>query len=248
MNASPAGRPAGRGPASWNRPRSATTRSVPWSGPFLSTPRPAGLISTPRCPQEGATPGDELEDPAHAAVGQALGRSRGGLTTKVHLACDGRGLPLAVVLSPGNVNDSTVFHAVLDELRVPRTGAGRPCRRPDTVLADKAYSSRSIRQGLRRRGIWTVIPERADQKANRPRRGQAGGRPPAFDRELCKTRNVVERCFARLEQFRAIATRFDKLADLYKAGVHHASLILWLREPSRNPLSDKTQELRSGTP
>lgn len=76
-----------------------------------------------------------------------------------------------------------------------------------------------------------MIPERADQKANRLRRGKAGGRPPTFDRELYRTRNVVERCFARLKQFRAIATRFDKLAARYHAGLHLASLILWLRKP-----------------
>ncbi|MFE7116298.1 transposase, partial [Streptomyces sp. NPDC057654] len=120
------------------------------------------------------------------------------------------------------------------------TGAGRPRRKPDAVIADKAYSSRAIRQTLRRRGIRAVIPERADQKANRLRRGQAGGRPPAFARELYRARNVVERCFNRLKQFRAIATRFDKLATRYKAGVHLASLILWLREPIQDSLSDRT--------
>lgn len=192
-----------------------------------------------RGPQKGAAAEDELEDPARPSAGQALGRSRGGLTTKLHLACDGRGLPLAVV-TPGNVNDSTVFDTVMDELRVPRTGAGRPRLRPDAVVADKAYSSRAIRQSLRRRGIRAVIPERADQKANRLRRGKTGGRPPAFDRELYKARNVVERRFNRLKQFRAIATRFDKLATRYKAGVHLAALILWLREPNQGPLSDRT--------
>lgn len=193
-----------------------------------------------RRPQKGAAAGDELEDPARASAGQALGRSRGGLTTKVHLACDGRGLPLAVVVTPGNVNDSTVFDAVMDEVGVPRAGAGRPRRRPDAVIADKAYSSRAIRQALRRRGVRAVIPERADQQANRLRRGKAGGRPPAFDRDLYKARNVVERCFGRLKQFRAIATRFDKLAARYRAGVHLAALILWLREPAQDPLSDRS--------
>ncbi|MFJ3446567.1 IS5 family transposase [Streptomyces sp. NPDC086081] len=199
-----------------------------------------GSSARRRRPQKGAAAGDELEDPACPSAGQALGRSRGGLTTKIHLACDGRGLPLAVVVTPGNVNDSTVFDTVMDDLRVPRTGAGRPRLRPDAVVADKAYSSRAIRQSLRGRGIRAVIPERADQKANRLRRGKAGGRPPAFDRELYRARNVVERCFNRLKQFRAIATRFDKLATRYKAGVHLASLILWLREPNQDPLSDRT--------
>lgn len=83
---------------------------------------------------------------------------------------------------------------------------------------------------LRRRGIAVTIPERRDQAANRRRRGRLGGRRPAFDEEDYRESNVVERCFARLKRFRAIATRFDKLADRYRAGVVPASLILWLRE------------------
>ncbi|MEU5282164.1 IS5 family transposase [Streptomyces asoensis] len=171
---------------------------------------------------------------------QALSRSRGGLTTKVHLACDGRGLPLAVVVTPGNVNDSTVFGTVMETLRVC------PEQAPDDHDADLTRPSRirrihpapSARQALRERGIRVVIPERIDQKANHVRRGQAGGKPPIFDRELYKDRNVVERCFARLKQLRAIATLFDKLANRYEAGLQLASLILWLREPAQGPLSD----------
>ena len=195
-----------------------------------------------RRPEKGAGANGGLEGSARTAADQALARSRGGLTAKVHLACDGRGLPLAVVLTPGNVDDCTVFKAVLESVRVPRTGAGRPRQRPATVIADKAYSSREVRQDLRRRGIRAVIPERTGQRANRQRRGRAGGRaggrPPAFDPELYKARNVVERCFSRLRQFRAIATRFDKLATRYRAGLHIASLILWLREPNHERLPD----------
>ncbi len=128
----------------------------------------------------------------------------------------------------------------MGSLRVTRTGVGRPRRKPDAVIADKAYPSRAIRRDLRRRGIRAVIPERADQKANRLRRGRNGGRPPAFDRELYRSRNVVERCFGRLKQFRAIATRFDRLADRCRAGVHLAALILWLRDPLQGPLSDRS--------
>ncbi len=141
-------------------------------------------------------------------------------------------MPLSIVLTPGNVNDATAFGQVLDGIRVPRVGTGRPRRTPTRVLGDKAYSSRAIRHLLRRRGIAVTIPERRDQAANRRRRGRLGGRPPAFDEELYRERNVVERCFARLKQFRAIATRFDKLADRYRAGIVLASLILWLREIS----------------
>ncbi|GGQ38309.1 hypothetical protein GCM10010266_72050 [Streptomyces griseomycini] len=95
------------------------------------------------------------------------------------------------------------------------------------VLADKAYSSRQIRDHLRRRGIRAVIPERADQQANRMRRGQAGGRSPAFDREAYKQRNTVERCINRLKQWRGIATRYEKTAIIYLAGLHIAGIFLW---------------------
>lgn len=149
---------------------------------------------------------------------------------RVHLAVDGRGLPLSLVVTAGNVNDSTMFDGVLGAVKVPRTTVGRPRRRPDRVLADKAYSSRAIRASLRRRGMRATIPERSDQVAHRKRRGTRGGRPPAFDEEQYKGRNVVERCFNRLKQFRGIATRFDKLAVRYQTGLHLASLILWLRD------------------
>ena len=98
-----------------------------------------------------------------AASGQALGRSGGGLTTKIHLAVDGRGLPLSVVLTPGNVNGCTTFSTVLSAIAVPRSGPGRPRCRPDRVITDQAYSSTAIRRSLRRRGIAATIPERADQ-------------------------------------------------------------------------------------
>ncbi|WP_243878351.1 IS5 family transposase [Streptomyces sp. SUK 48] len=157
----------------------------------------------------------------------ALGRSRGGLTSKIHLACDGRGRPLAFVLTGGNTNDCTRFITVMEAIRVPRPGPGRPRVRPDHVLGDKGYSSRAIRSWLRRHGIPHTIPERADQVGNRARRGSRGGRPPAFDREVYKHRNVVERCFNRLKQWRGIATRYDKTAQSYQAAVTLASLLMW---------------------
>ncbi|PPA38167.1 IS5 family transposase [Streptomyces griseus] len=157
----------------------------------------------------------------------ALGRSRGGLTSKVHLACDGRGRPLGFVVTGGNTNDCTQFTAVMDAIRVPRIGPGRPRVRPDHVLGDKGYSSKAIRTWLRRRGIPHTIPERADQIGNRARRGSRGGRPPAFDREAYKYRNVVERCFNRLKQWRGIATRYDKTVQSYEAAVTLASLLMW---------------------
>ncbi|MFF7887803.1 MULTISPECIES: IS5 family transposase [unclassified Streptomyces] len=156
-----------------------------------------------------------------------LGRSRGGLTSKIHLACDSIGRPLAFTLTGGNTNDCTQFTAVMEAIRVPRIGPGRPRTRPAHVLGDKGYSSRAIRTWLRRRGIGHTIPERADQVRNRLRRGSRGGRPPTFDKQLYKRRNVVERCFNRLKQWRGIATRYDKTAESYQAAVTLASLLMW---------------------
>lgn len=111
-------------------------------------------------------------------------------------------------------------------LCVPRR-RGRPRTRPHLVLADKAYSSRAIREHLRKRGIRAVIPVPADQRAHWLRRGSRGGRPPAFDRETYKQRNSVERCINRLKQWRGIATRYEKTATIYLAGLHIAGVFLW---------------------
>ncbi|CAL9663352.1 IS5 family transposase ISBli8 [Streptomyces sp. enrichment culture] len=160
---------------------------------------------------------------------QALGRSRGGLTTKIHIACDGRGRPLALLVTPGQRHDGICAQPLLKRIRVPRLGFGRPRCRPDHVIADKAYSSRGFRAYLRKRGIGHTIPEKADQQQHRHNRGRRGGRPPGFDRETYRRRNTVERCFNRLKHFRGIATRYDKTATSYEAAVSLASFLLWVR-------------------
>ncbi len=110
-----------------------------------------------------------------------LGRSRGGLTTKVHLACEQAQKPLSILITAGQRGDSPQFQAVLDAIKVARPGRGRPRTRPRRVLADKAYGSRANRAYLRRRGIACTIPQKADQIRHRKNKGRAGGRPPAFD-------------------------------------------------------------------
>ncbi|AIJ22526.1 Transposase [Amycolatopsis methanolica 239] len=112
-----------------------------------------------------------------------------------------------------------MFEPLMARLQVPRQGGGRARTRPDRVRADKAYSSRAIRTHLRRRGIRAVIPEPADQAEHRKRRGSRGGRPPAFHAQDYRGRNVIERSFNQLKQWRGIATRFDKLATLYRAAI-----------------------------
>ncbi|MFF4364357.1 IS5 family transposase [Streptomyces sp. NPDC001604] len=149
----------------------------------------------------------------------ALGRSRGGLTTKLHLAADASGHVLAVTVTGGQRGDAPQFTRLVDKIRVARTDGGRPRTRPSRVIADRAYSSRAIRVYLRRRQIPHTIPEKRDQAGHRLRRGSAGGRAPGFDREVYKRRHKVECRIGLLKQARGVATRYDKLAVRYEATV-----------------------------
>lgn len=114
-------------------------------------------------------------------------------------------------------------------MSVARCGPGRPRTTPAAVLADKAYSARSHRALLRARGIKAVIPEPSDQVRNRKRRGSRGGRPPAFDAEAYRDRNVVERSFNTVKQWRGLATRHDKLAIVYRGAAVLRAITIWLR-------------------
>jgi transposase len=163
--------------------------------------------------------------------GEALGRSRGGLTTKIHLVADRRCRPVTDILTPGQHADCPQFIPLMDQIRIRRRGGGRPRTRPARALGDKAYSSAANRAYLRRRRVQAVIPVKEDQKNHRRNRGSAGGRPPAFDATCYKDRNTVERCFSKLKQFRAVATRFDKRKLMYQGTVDVASIRIWLRDP-----------------
>ena len=179
---------------------------------------------------QGATSNyKNLPDQECEPAGHGIGRSCGGLTTKIHHAVDGRGRPLAVVITGGQRHDGVILPQVLADIRVPRAGGGRARTRPDAVLADRAYGSRGNRDYLRLRGIRAVIPEKKDQIATRKKRGSKGGRPPAFDAGAYRNRNVVERSFAYVKQWRGLATRYDKLAITYRAAVVISAILTWLR-------------------
>ncbi|MFD3363845.1 IS5 family transposase [Streptomyces albidoflavus] len=184
----------------------------------------AGARKTrPRVPKKRTTP-------RHHRPDEGLGRSRGGLTCKIHLAGEGGCRPMALLLTPGQWGDAPQMIEVLDRVRVPRPLGGRPRTRPDHVSGDKAYSSRRNRSYLRRRDIRHTIPEPKDQRANRRRRGSAGGRPTGFDRDHYRRRNEVERTINRLKNSRAVATRYDKRAYVFHGTVTAAAIRLWLRQ------------------
>lgn len=131
-----------------------------------------------------------------------------------------------MLLSPGQSGDNPYLAPLLEAHRAHDTEAFR-------LLADKAYSHPSTRKHLRKRKISHTIPERSDQKKHRKAKGSKGGRPPAFDKNLYRERNTVERGFGRLKQWRAVATRYDKYATTYLGGVLLAALVIHHRV--RNP-------------
>ena len=148
---------------------------------------------------------------------EALGRSRGGFSTKLHLVCDGLGNPLTAILTPGQQHESTVCTELLASVRVwTGAGGGRPRSRPKLVVADRGYDASAFRRYLRRRGIRCVIPEKRVPMGKRRRRR---GRPPSFCRATYRQRNVVERLVGWLKEHRRIATRFEKLAGSFLAMV-----------------------------
>ena len=162
---------------------------------------------------------------------EGLGRSRGGLSTKIHLIADRRCRPLARLLTPGQHGDCPQFIPLMNQLAIGRRGKGRPRTRPAAALGDKAYSSAANRACLRKRGIKAVIAVKEDQKNHRRMRGSRGGRPPGFDAGQYKDRNTVERCSGKLKQFRAVATRYDKRGQIYQGTIDIASIRIWLRDP-----------------
>ncbi|MGW7210038.1 IS5 family transposase [Streptomyces sp. NPDC054837] len=183
----------------------------------------------PRLPAKGG--GTRVE----ADGREALGRSRGGLTSKVHLLADDRARPLTWQTSPGQRGDNPMLVPVLESLRIGRRGPGRPRTRPDRLRGDKAYSSRDTRAYLQRRHIKATIAQPGDQRARRRRRGQAGGRPPSFDKNQYRRRSAAERCISKWKQFRAVASRYDKRDYIFNGTLTIAAIIIWFRDTVQEP-------------
>lgn len=139
---------------------------------------------------------------------QALGRSRGGYSTKLHLLTDGRGIPLGVTATAGQKHEAPEFDNLLGACLV---NTFRKAKRPAALAADKGYSSAAIRDRIRRLNINDVIPTRSNQT---PRED--------FDNSLYRQRNIIERLIGWLKENRRIATRFDKTIDSYLAMIHIA--------------------------
>jgi transposase len=141
-------------------------------------------------------------------VDHALGRSRGGFSTKLHLLVDARGLPLVVEVTPGQQHESTCFESVVQAVRI-RQSNGNMRWRPRRLAGDKGYSYPRIRTWLREHRIEAVIPQRDDQRT------QHRGRPLKFDRDAYRQRNAVECCVGWLKENRRVAVRYEKLATNY---------------------------------
>ncbi|WP_094393466.1 IS5 family transposase [Kocuria varians] len=161
-------------------------------------------------------------------AGHGIGRSRGGLTTKIHQVVDGNGRPLAMVVTGGQRNDGAMMQDTLKDIYVPRP-TGRPRTTPDTVMADRGYTSGVNREYLRDHHVKAVIPQKKNEIASRKKKGSKGGRPPAFDAEAYKGRNVVERSFNSVKQWRGLATRYDKLAVTYRSATVLHAILQWLQ-------------------
>lgn len=139
---------------------------------------------------------------------RALGRSRGGFSCKVHCLSDARGRPIAFHLTPGEAADCKAYDELID----------LPERQPKALLADKAYDTDAIRADLKRRGIKPVIPPKSSRKAT-----------IRYNKRLYRERNCIERVFGHLKINRAIATRYDQLADSFLGMLFLASVRYWLK-------------------
>ncbi len=136
---------------------------------------------------------------------EALGRSRGGLSTKIHMTTDALGRPVRFLLTAGQTNDAKEAERLLEGVQ---TGY---------VIADKGYDTERVLQKVKELGAVAVIPPRSNRKVKRE-----------YDRELYKERNLIERAFNKLKRFRRIATRYDRKAFYFKSFLYLAASLMWI--------------------
>jgi len=135
----------------------------------------------------------------------AIGRSKGGRTTKIHTVTDAQGRPVVMVLTPGNTSDHKAARLCLEAMPPSKY-----------MIADKGYDSAALREWLEERGTEPVIPPRVNRKVQY-----------AYDKALYRTRNIIERSFGRLKDYRRIATRFDKDVRNFLAALCIAVTVIW---------------------
>ena len=136
-----------------------------------------------------------------------MGRSRGGLSTKIHALVDADGLPIRLSLTPGQASDVHGAQALLNDLR-----------RGSVVLADKGYDADWIREMIEAQEAAPNIPDKSNRKVRH-----------CFSKVLYKERNKVERFFNKIKHYRRVATRYEKLGDNFLAMVKLAAIRVWLR-------------------
>src|SRR5271170_4794610 len=155
----------------------------------------AGSSTRRRCPQG-----------KRGADAQGLGRSRGGLSTKIHAAGDALGNPVRLIGSPGQRNDIAFAHELVEGFA------------PDVTIADKGYDADHLCDRIVETGSEVVIPPKRNRTIKRP-----------YDANLYKERNIIERFFNKLKQFRRVATRYDKLLANFMGFVKLAAIAIWLK-------------------
>ena len=148
---------------------------------------------------------------------EALGRSRAGFTTKIHLQAERDGKPMVLALTAGERHEQPMMPLLMERGAVKRRSGGRPRVRPERVAGDKGYSSPAVRRYLKGHRIGAVIPAKADEEPD-----------PRFDRVAYRELNVVERLINRLRQWRRVATRYKKRAATYRAMLTIVCILLWL--------------------
>ena len=156
--------------------------------------------------RSGASAGGRRPPAKRGPNAQGLGRSRGGLSTKIHAAGDALGNPVRLIGSPGQRNDIAFAHALVDGFAA------------DVTIADKGYDADHLCERIAQTGGEVVIPPKRNRSFQRP-----------YDAELYKERNIIERFFNKLKQFRRVATRYDKLLANFMGFVKLAAIAIWLK-------------------